>query len=59
MLPEPQPGDPKPAPLKPAITTGDIPAEAAPDDPSKLTPEQQMEKYEEELRHSDWGHQPC
>jgi hypothetical protein len=58
MPPEtPAPG-PQSGPLKPAITTGDIPAEAAPDDPSKLTPEQQMEKYEEELRHSDWGHQP-
>jgi len=24
-----------------------------------LTPEEQMEQYEESLKESDWGHQPC
>ena len=25
----------------------------------KLTPEEQMALYEEDLKESDWGHQPC
>jgi hypothetical protein len=58
-MPPEQPAGPKPESLKPAITTGDIPEEALPADASKLTPEQQMAKYEEELKNSDWGHQPC
>jgi hypothetical protein len=24
-----------------------------------LSPEEQMEKYEEDLKENDWGHQPC
>lgn len=24
-----------------------------------LTPEEQMARFEEELKESDWGHQPC
>ena len=41
------------------------PAEAAaskegkPGDPSTLTPEEQMARYEESLKEDDWGHQPC
>ena len=26
---------------------------------NKLTPEQQMELYEKDLKENDWGHQPC
>ena len=26
---------------------------------SELTPEQQMELYESDLKENDWGHQPC
>ena len=25
----------------------------------ELTPEEQMERFEEDLKESDWGHQPC
>ena len=25
----------------------------------KLTAEEQMERYEESLKETDWGHQPC
>ncbi len=25
----------------------------------KLTPEEQMARYEEALKEDDWGHQPC
>ena len=31
---------------------------AAPD-PKELTPEEQMALYEEDLKETDWGHQPC
>lgn len=24
-----------------------------------LTPEEQMERFEEDLKETDWGHQPC
>ena len=27
--------------------------------PRKLTPEEQMALYEEDLKETDWGHQPC
>jgi len=26
---------------------------------SELTPEEQMEKFAEQLKEDDWGHQPC
>lgn len=28
-------------------------------DPSKLSPEEQLKRYEESLKNDDWGHQPC
>ena len=27
--------------------------------PKPLTAEEQMAKYEEDLKETDWGHQPC
>ena len=27
--------------------------------PPKLTPDEQMALYEEHLKETDWGHQPC
>ncbi len=27
--------------------------------PSKLSAEEQLANYEEELKQTDWGHQPC
>ena len=38
------------------------PAEAGESDstePRELSPEEQMALYEESLKESDWGHQPC
>ena len=35
------------------------PTPGQPDAPKKLTPEEQMELYERELKENDWGHQPC
>ena len=28
-------------------------------DPNELTEEEQMEKFAEQLKEDDWGHQPC
>jgi hypothetical protein len=28
-------------------------------DPNKLSPEEQLAQYEEQLKEEDWGHQPC
>lgn len=52
--PEPEPS----SPLKPPVKTGEIPESAAPENPDKLSPEEQLRRFEEELKHSDWGHQP-
>ena len=49
---------------EPASSSGDAKAEPASEaqpkvDPSKLSPEEQMALYEEQLKEDDWGHQPC
>ena len=31
----------------------------APKDVNQLTPEEQMALYEDDLKETDWGHQPC
>jgi hypothetical protein len=36
-----------------------IPAAADPEDGHQLTPEEQMARFEKEMKESDWGHQPC
>ena len=28
-------------------------------DPNDLSPEEQLRRYEEQLKNDDWGHQPC
>lgn len=33
--------------------------ESPPKAPAALTPEEQMELYEKDLKENDWGHQPC
>jgi hypothetical protein len=40
------------SPVAPALTSG-------PTEPRKLTPEEQMALYENDLKENDWGHQPC
>ena len=34
-------------------------AEGNPPESKPLTPEEQMALYEEDLKETDWGHQPC
>ena len=60
MSAEPTPKQPEP------VVQGE--GEAAPKDSgaageakpaSELTPEEQMERFEKELKETDWGHQPC
>ena len=46
-------------PDDPPVVAGP-PAAASPDGPvEKLTPEEQLERYAQELKNEDWGHQPC
>ena len=43
-----------------AQSTGSDAASVEPCEPAKkLTPEEQMELYERDLKENDWGHQPC
>ena len=56
--------DPLPAPLPPSDSPGIVPdsTTAIPTpgaDPNALTPEEQMARFEKELKETDWGHQPC
>lgn len=44
--------------VPPVIPTG-VASQDEAVDPSKLTPEEQMALYEENLKETDWGHQPC
>ena len=55
MLPEkdPRPTAPPVSPPPPGVPA--LPAEGM----EKLSPEEQMARYEEALKESDWGHQPC
>lgn len=47
-------GSPKNAP-PPGGDASDVP----PVPKKELTPEEQMALYEEDLKETDWGHQPC
>lgn len=57
----------EPAPLDPAGAPGEskstaLPSAGAPPSakiPSELSPEEQMRRFEEDLKEHDWGHQPC
>ena len=44
--------DPKPEPNQSS-------APAPVENPSELTPDEQMARFEQELKETDWGHQPC
>jgi len=47
-------------PKQPSESGEQKPAEAPADEGApKLTPEEQMARYEEALKEEDWGHQPC
>jgi len=56
MLPE---KDPRPT-APPVVSPNPPGTPALPSDAvEKLSPEEQMARYEESLKESDWGHQPC
>jgi hypothetical protein len=50
--------------MNPEKKTEKVKSEVPPQDTSeadskKLTPEEQMARFEESLKEDDWGHQPC
>jgi hypothetical protein len=53
---ESSPPAPTPPPANPALLDA---KKDAPPAANQLTPEEQMEKFAEELKEQDWGHQPC
>jgi hypothetical protein len=56
-----RPDEPKPEPAS-GVVAANSPPETTRDvgEPAKkLTPEEQMALYEEHLKETDWGHQPC
>lgn len=57
---EVMPEEPKNMPSKvPADADSPGQTQTAAPDPKELTPEEQMALYEEDLKETDWGHQPC
>lgn len=50
--PPSKPAAPPTSPPPPAAENGAPPAKP-------LTPEEQMERFAQELKENDWGHQPC
>lgn len=57
MPTEPQPHPP--APPAPSAATAEPTPPVATDASPPLTPEEQMELFAQELKETDWGHQPC
>ena len=57
-----EPRDRPESPAAQPAKSADAPTAAAPDEStpsSQLTPEEQMALFEQELKETDWGHQPC
>ncbi len=52
-------GDKVPAAKLPTESDAVVPAQDNPPASNNLTPEEQMARYEQELKENDWGHQPC
>jgi hypothetical protein len=56
------PDESKPEPASEVVaakSTLETASPAAGEPAKKLTPEEQMALYEEHLKETDWGHQPC
>ncbi len=47
----------KVANVEASSSTNPLPREEKPS--KELTPEEQMARYEDDLKETDWGHQPC
>ena len=58
MLIDPNSKSPKNSEIEPKQSEK-AQGEEKPVDPNKLSEEEQMALYEEDLKESDWGHQPC
>jgi hypothetical protein len=43
----------------PADVSASEPPAPAPPSAKPLSPQEQMEQFEEDLKENDWGHQPC
>ena len=54
MSAQPESGPPQPPAEAEVFSTGETKPAA-----TELTPEEQMARFEEDLKESDWGHQPC
>jgi hypothetical protein len=50
--------EPKPTPDA-APAPGEVVPPSTAEGAAPLTPEEQMARFEEELKFDDWGHQPC
>ncbi|HSH15774.1 MAG TPA: hypothetical protein VLD18_07060 [Verrucomicrobiae bacterium] len=59
VSPEAGTKSPVPGGNVPPVNPPGVVSEGAAVDPSKLSPEEQMALYEENLKETDWGHQPC
>ena len=54
--------EPSGRPVPASLTCDSDPAKSDAGKPAtskKLTPEEQMALYEQDLKENDWGHQPC
>ena len=51
--------EPGEEPLKSAPREAGAPSDAEERDVADLSPEEQMERFEDALKEEDWGHQPC
>ena len=45
--------------IEPEDTKVSTPEPVATDSPKVPSAEEQMERFEEDLKENDWGHQPC
>lgn len=52
-------GEDKPKLKPPAASQPDASTSADPASSTKLTADEQMALYENDLKENDWGHQPC
>jgi hypothetical protein len=59
MNDEPRDHRDPPAAITPPPATPDAAIPTEPLSNHQLTPEEQMALFEQELKETDWGHQPC
>jgi hypothetical protein len=57
--PEPPPPSSQPAKPAPGAVGDSSDPSGKQTPPSKLSAEEQLANYEEDLKQNDWGHQPC